>query len=107
MFYETACGCFGERFLVFILLSAFFFQRPTSFKVPFLPFLTLSCPFLPFLLSRITALRYATFVIRRLSKAVKLQNNPYYARPFLLHKGAYVNKFTGPFVQQKPLFRVA
>ena len=56
---------------------------------------------------RITALRYASFVIRRLSKAVKLQNNPYYARPFLLHKGAYVNKFTGPFVQQKPLFRVA
>ena len=139
-------------------------QRLTSFKVP-------SFPFLPFLPSRITALRCATFVIRRLAKAVKLQNNPYYARPFLLckgsgelngllryacdplpcgalhkhhepptdyctslryvcdplslqgskvakqsvlrtttfccTKGAYVSKFTGPFVQQKPLFRVA
>ena len=49
----------------------------------------------------------ATLVIRRLSKAAKLQNKPYCARPLLLHKGAYVSKLTGPFVQQKPLFRVA
>ena len=53
-------------------------QRGTILNFAFCILHSLSCPFCPS--PRITALRCASFVIRWLPKAVKLQNEPYCAR---------------------------
>ena len=78
--------------------SIFHFQL----SIPFLPFL----PFLPFSSDYCTSLRFVCEPLApqgsKVAKRAVLRT-----ATFCCTKGAYVSELTGPFVQQKPLFRVA